>query len=250
MADKDLFSQHAEAYALYRPTYPRALFNYLAGLCADHSCAWDCATGNGQAALALTPYFQRIIATDLSPQQLRLAPRHPRLDYRVATAENSGLAPQSVNLITVAQAMHWFTTDAFFQEVQRVLAPAGIFATWCYALQHVNEDFDRILRQFYEQALAPYWEPERILVEQGYAGIQLPFQELETPRFTMQAEWDLDQYLGYLRTWSAVRKAMCLSGKDPLIPFIQQWESTWGPTGSKLQVEFPLFLRVVRRPAS
>ena len=247
MSPKDLFSQHAANYAHYRPTYPPALFAFLAQLCPLRDCAWDCATGNGQAALALTPYFKRIIATDLSQEQLGQAPPHPQITYRRATAEASTLADQEASLITVAQALHWFKQEAFFGEVTRVLKPTGLLAVWSYAVNSVSPEVDKIMLDFYDGTIASYWEPERALVDEGYASIKLPFKELAVPAFQMEQLWDLEQYLGYLRTWSAVRKAWKILGHDPLRPHLDAWEQAWGPAETKRLVRFPLALRVVQR---
>lgn len=244
---KDLFSQHADSYAAYRPSYPDSLIVYLASLCSEHELAWDCATGNGQAAIALTRFFERVIATDLSQEQLDQAPAHPQIEYRRATAETSTLEANSVSLITVAQALHWFKRDAFYSEVKRVLRPSGILAVWSYALCSVDPGVDRILLDFYHGPSASYWEPERALVDEGYASLTLPFSELKVPTFHMEQEWDLSQYLGYLRTWSAVRKAMKVQGTDPLGPHLAAWEKAWGDPASRRKVHFPLAVRVVRR---
>ncbi len=246
MNHKDLFSAHAQSYAQYRPSYPPALFQYLAETCKKHECAWDCATGNGQAALALTASFKKVIATDLSPEQLDQAVKHPQITYRQATAEQSTLDDHSVSLVTVAQALHWFKLEAFFREVTRVLEPQGVLAVWSYALNSVAPEIDRIMLAYYNGTIGPYWEPERALVEEGYASVQLPprFEELKVPTFHMEQTWNLQQYLGYLRTWSATRKAMKVLGHDPLDAHLEEWAKAWGPADAKRVVRFPLAVRV------
>ena len=69
----DHFSAHAQNYARFRPTYPTELFAWLASQSPGHRLAWDCGTGNGQAALGLADHFVHVHATDLSPQQLAQA---------------------------------------------------------------------------------------------------------------------------------------------------------------------------------
>ncbi len=248
MVPKDLFSEHAASYAQYRPTYPRELYHYLQGLCRDRDLAWDCATGNGQAAAELANYFAKVVATDISSEQLAQAVAHPRISYRIASAEQSGLEASSVSLISVAQALHWFHHDAFFREVERVLKPGGVLAVWCYALNLVSPEFDAVVLKLYDEVLAEFWEPERRLVDQGYASIKLPFDEITPPRFAMQSVWNLGQYLNYLETWSAVRKYIKAKGRNPVRDLDKAWLKAWGNPAQKLRIYFPLYLRVAVAP--
>ncbi len=244
---KDLFSGHASDYSRYRPTYPGSLFSWLSDIAPQHEQAWDCATGNGQAALALVPYFKRIAATDLSEQQIAEAPRDERIRYSVATAEKSGLPDQSVDLITVAQAFHWFDQQAFFKEAERVLKPGGILAIWCYSLNYVTAPVDRILRDFYNGELQSYWDPERALVDEHYRSVELPFTRLPAPDFRMETHWGLEDYLGYLKTWSGVKKFQKTKGFDPIEQMRPLFAQAWGDPKDKRTVHFPLGLKVSRR---
>ena len=142
MQFKDYFSNHAIAYAQFRPRYPRALFSYLAEVAPARETAWDCATGNGQTAHALTEHFAHVIATDGSQEQLNQATPHERITYRRATAEDSGLDAASSDLVTVSQALHWFDFDAFYREARRVLRPSGVWAVWSYDLLRVTPEID------------------------------------------------------------------------------------------------------------
>jgi len=195
---KDHFSGHAASYAEARPTYPQELFRFLAELSPAHDCAWDCATGNGQAAGALSAYFDRVVATDASAQQIREARANDHVEYRVAPAEGSGLAPDSIGLITVAQALHWFDIDQFFKEAQRVLLPAGVLAVWCYGHCSVAAEVDGLLRDIYT-SVDDYWPPERDIVESKYSDIVLPLAEIACPSYALKTEWTVQQMMAYIR---------------------------------------------------
>src|SRR5438477_10706107 len=162
---KDHFSGHAVEYAKFRPHYPDELFEYLALISPRHELAWDCATGNGQAAAGLARHFDRIIATDASAQQIASAEPNDRISYRVAPAEASGIDPDSADLILVAQALHWFDMDRFFTEAKRVSKEKGILAVSTYLHVRINPEIDAILSEFYHETTASYWPPERDLVE-------------------------------------------------------------------------------------
>ncbi len=248
----DHFSSVAEAYAAARPTYPAALFDYLAGLAPSHAHAWDCAAGNGQATLALAARFARVTATDASAAQLAQAPRHSGVAYREALAQESGLADASVDLVTVAQALHWIDLPRFYQEVARVLVADGVLAVWCYGLQRLDDEaLDARLAHFYGSVVGPYWAPERKLVETGYRTVPFPFEELEAPAFEMAQEWLLPELLAYLRTWSATAAFVKAQGVDPVTALAAELEPIWGPTGRRRRVRWPLSLRIgsPRRPA-
>ena len=245
MAFKDHFSTQAADYVRFRPDYPRALFAWLAGEAPAHRLAWDCATGSGQAARALAEFFRRVHASDASQAQLSRAQPLPGVEYAVATAESSGLAPGSVDLITVAQALHWFDLDQFQAEVGRVLAPAGVVAAWSYNLMHITPAVDEILRGFYEDPLGPYWPPERRHVEDGYAHLPLPGTPIPAPAFAMVARWSLGHLLGYLRTWSASVRCQEVSGEDPVEAITQSLTTAWGEAETR-EVRWPLTVKAAR----
>jgi ubiquinone/menaquinone biosynthesis C-methylase UbiE len=125
---KDHFSEVAARYAEFRPSYPAELFAWLASLCKEHEAAWDCATGSGQATAGLAAHFRQIIATDASAEQIAHAGAPGNVIFRVATTEASGLDARSVDLVSVAQAAHWFELPRFFAEARRVLKPGGVLA--------------------------------------------------------------------------------------------------------------------------
>lgn len=242
-AFKDHFSGHAESYAAYRPTYPDELFRFLADCCAHTRQAWDCATGNGQSAIALVPYFDRLTATDASATQIDAARRHPKIDYRVARAEDSGLPPHSVDLVTVSQALHWFDIDRFLAEALRVLVRGGVLAAWSYELCSVEPAVDALIVDFY-RSIDDYWPPERRIVEEGYRGIDFPMAGIPAPDFEMTAAWSSDAMLGYLRTWSASQRFLRDRGSDPVDPIEERLRAAWGE--SERQVHWPLALKVGR----
>lgn len=242
----DHFSGHADDYARYRPDYPQALFLWLAGICPVRQLAWDCACGNGQAAVGLAHYFDRVIATDASENQIRNAIAAAKVEYRVATAEQSGLDSNSVDLITVAQALHWFDLDAFFTEARRVLKPGGVLAVWSYGLTHVDPEIDAVIHYLYSDLVGSYWPMERRRVETGYADIAFPFSEIAPEDFAMEAEWTLDELTGYLRTWSAVKLYLADKGIDPVAEVEPALNKLWGEDQSRKTIRWPLNLRVGR----
>ncbi len=245
----DHFSGHAGDYARYRPTYPPALFAYLADLCAGHDLAWDCATGSGQAALGLAAHFARVVATDASAAQIDQATPHPRVVYRVALAHESPLDDASADLVTVAQALHWFDPDSFYAEVRRVLKPEGVFAAWTYGLFHLAPDdpvasaVDPLVEAFYRERVGPYWPPERRHVETGYRSLPFPFDEIDAPGFAMEARWTLGDVLGYLRTWSATQRYVQDRGRDPVAEAEPDFAAAWGDPSVRRTVQWPLRLR-------
>jgi SAM-dependent methyltransferase len=243
----DHFSTVAEAYAAARPTYPPALFDHLASLAPSRGHAWDCAAGNGQATLALAERFARVTATDASAAQLAQAPPHPGITWRVSVAHESGLPDASVDLVTVAQALHWIDLPRFYHETSRVLVPGGLIAVWCYGIQRLgDEEIDRRLEHFYRSVVGPFWAPERALVETGYRSVPFPFDELPAPAFEMGHDWLLGELLAYLRTWSATAAFVKARGFDPVTPFAQELAPFWGPSGRRRRVRWPLSLRIGR----
>ena len=241
----DHFSGVAAGYASYRPRYPDALFDWLGGIAPARDVAWDCAAGSGQATLALTAHFGRVIATDASHAQLRSAPSHPRVDYRVAPAEASGLPDAIVDLVTVAQAVHWFDFDPFHAEVRRVARPRGVLAVWSYGMHRIDDAaIDEAVGRFYFEVVGAYWPPERRYIEEGYRTIPFPFRELTPPAFEMVSAWTLAQLLGYLRTWSSVSRYRDVRGEDPVTALGEELSALWGDEAQARQVHWPLAMRV------
>jgi len=247
-AFSDHFAGVATHYASHRPSYPDALFSWLASQLAGRRLAWDCATGSGQAAVALADHFDEVLATDASSSQIEAAKPWPGVVYRVAPADDSGLAPQSVDLVTVAQALHWFDLERFYAEVRRVLKPGGLLAVWTYGVFRLEGgdagQLQELLNRFYWQTVGPYWPAERRHVENGYAKLHFPFGELATPSFAMQVYWSLDDLAGYLRSWSATSRYRELVGVDPVAELTGLLAPLWG--AAPRQVSWPLSLKVGR----
>jgi SAM-dependent methyltransferase len=245
----DHFSVVAPAYAACRPAYPDELFEYLAGLTELHELAWDCAAGSGQATIPLARIFRRVRATDVSDAMLAQAPAHPRVEYRVAPAPDSGLEGSSADLVTVAQALHWLELDTFYPEVDRVLKAGGVLAVWSYGNQHLEDEaLDHVLRRFYHDIVGPYWPAGRRHVEAGYRTLPFPYDELEAPTITMKERWTLSELVGYIGTWSATQRFRESEGVDPLIELERQLAPRWGPPDTARSVHWPLSLRVGRHP--
>lgn len=241
---KDHFSGHATAYASYRPGYPPALAAWLGKLAPNRELALDCGCGTGQFACLLGDVFDRVIATDASAEQIAQAEPHPAVAYHVAPAEDSGLPDSSADLITVAQAAHWFDLPTFYQEVRRVLRPAGVLALVTYGLARVSPEIDAVVRRFYDGPAAAYWPPERVHVEDGYANLDFPFPEIAAPDFRMEATWSFQAYAGYLGTWSAVKRLEQHQGPAPFQSFLSDLEQAWGNPQVIRRITWPLSLRV------
>lgn len=246
MVFKDHFSGHAGVYAQARPCYPEALFAELATLSGANSLAWDCGTGNGQAARQLAPHFARVIASDASARQIQAATPVEGVEFRVFPAEQAELEPQSVDLVTVAQALHWFDIDGFFSAVDRVLKPGGLLAVWSYRNCRINTELDQVIQRLYGEILEPYWPPERRLVEQRYAGIEFPYRRLDTPSYDLQLQWQRQQLRAYLESWSATRRYQKACGVNPLTLIDSELSSAWG-AGLQKTVIWPLTLIVCRK---
>ena len=247
MAFQDHFSGHAASYAKFRPRYPENLFAELAKLCECRELAWDCGTGNGQAAVGLAEHFQKVTATDASPQQIGQAELHPRVAYHVGHEGASGLPDASVDLVTVAQALHWFDRPKFFNEVRRVLKPRGVIAVWCYGLHRLGDPWDAVLHRFYAETVGPFWPPERILVDEAYRSIDFPFPELPQPECVMQQDLSLDGLLQYLGTWSATKGFERKHGFSPLPIIERELLPFWKDRQQPRRVIWPLHFRVGRR---
>jgi SAM-dependent methyltransferase len=199
---KDHFSDRASTYAARRPTYPYALVEYLARLAPSRQTAWDCGCGSGQMSVPLASFFDHVIATDASAEQIRNATPHAKVEYAVAPAEKSGLRDASVDFIVVAQSAHWFNLPKFYDEVRRVAKPRAILALVTYDLLQVTPEIDRIVGDFYRSLP---WPPERRLVDERYRNIPFPFPEVQPGEFFITARWTVDQFLGYVQTWSGFR---------------------------------------------
>ncbi|MBC9796040.1 class I SAM-dependent methyltransferase [Sinomicrobium weinanense] len=240
---KDNFSQHSKAYSQFRPGYPPELITYLASIANGHECMWDCGTGNGQLAVALSGHFQKVYATDLSKNQIANARQKENVIYKVENAEKSGFSDRQFDLITVAQAIHWFNFDAFYSEVNRTLKADGAFAVTGYALLKVDADTDRVVQRLYSDILGGYWDKERRYIDELYQTIPFPFREEKAPDFKSEYQWTSEQLTGYLETWSAMRHYIRENGENPVDLVRDELKESWG-NREKKKVTFPMMLRV------
>jgi SAM-dependent methyltransferase len=243
---KDHFSEGAAAYAAHRPTYPAGLVDFLARLAPARRLAWDSGCGSGQLSVLLAGGFERVVATDASPEQIERAAPHPQVEYRCAPAGASGLAAGVVDLATAAQAAHWFDLPAYYAEVRRVTRPGGVVALVSYGVVTVDAEVDAILRPFYRGVLASFWPPERRHVDDGYRSLPFPFEELETPGFEIRLDWRLEDLVGYIGTWSAVWALEQGEGPGPFATLRRDLAAAWKPAAAARTVRWPLALRVGR----
>ena len=242
----DHFTQVAGKYAAFRPSYPDALFDWLASIAPQRELAWDCGAGSGQATVALASRFARVLGTDISSAQLASAPALANVEYRVTPAEASGLPDHCVDVVTVAQALHWFDLPRFYGETQRVLRPRGIIAAWGYnRLMTGHAEVQRIVDRFYDETLVAYWPPERAHVENGYRDLPFPFSRIPAPAFSLHKAWTREHLLGYLRSWSAVGRFQAEKGYDPVSELADEIGEHW-VEGEIFRIEWPLFLHVGR----
>lgn len=246
----DHFSPVADEYAAYRPEYPEALFAWLASVAPSRGLVWEAGAGTGQASLGLAGHFDHVVATDLSAEMIERAPAHPRVAYVVGRAEESGLPDRSVDVVAVAQALHWFAFDQFYAEARRVLVPDGVIAVWSYGIVHLQGvEVNRAFHQFYQQVVAPWWPPERQHVENGYRTIPFPFDEMAPPTFQMTVRWPLAALLGYCRSWSAMARYRRARGTDPVAELEAALTPIWGDPATRRIVSWPLVVRAGRVPA-
>jgi SAM-dependent methyltransferase len=244
MPFRDHFSKHADDYARYRPSYPDALFDYLAERTPGHKLAWDCGTGSGQAAIQLAERFEHVIATDASREQIEHAFPHASVEYRVEPAEQTSIESGSVDLITVGVAVHWFDFEPFFKEVCRVTKPGALLAVWTYSFPEIIPAVDRVIERYYYDVLSGYW-PERIRhLEARYRSLPFPFKELQPPEFFIEMNWDLNDLLGFVGSWSSTRRYIEKTGSDPLDLVREDFQSAWGRADEKRPIRWLLHTRI------
>ncbi len=242
---KDLFSKQAEWYAQYRPVYPQALFDFVLGFVAERGAALDCATGNGQVARVLSSYFRNVCALDVSENQIRHAVTHHHITYLIARAEQTPFRSESFDLITVAQAYHWFDSERFCAEARRIARPNAMIAIWSYNLLHCEPILDRLIHRWNYETLAPYWEAERQFLYTRYDTLAFDFERIPSPGFDIVVEWTKNDLIGYLRSWSALQKMLQVAGDSALKDIIRKIGDAWGEETTKV-FTFPVFLKLGR----
>jgi ubiquinone/menaquinone biosynthesis C-methylase UbiE len=238
---KDRFSGYAAQYATFRPHYPKALFDFIFQHVKSFDLAWDAGTGNGQAAAVLATRFRKVYATDISQKQLDNAVLVSNVEY-AAEGETVRLPDRSVDLITVAQAIHWFDREKFYIEVSRVSRKGAIISAWGYGLLSISEAIDPLIVRFYKDVVGPYWDSERRLIDEHYRTIEFPFKEIQNPGFQLTTKWTLDQLEGYISTWSSVQQFIRKNGYSPVPEWIEKVKTHW--SHNFLRVTFRVFARV------
>lgn len=239
------FAKNSSEYKLFRPDYPEELFTYLESIAPENGLAWDCGTGNGQAAIALAKRFKQVVATDVSQEQLNLAPKLSNISYHCWPAEQTSLADNSVDLITIAQALHWFDLERFYQEVHRVGKKDAVIAAWCYSLGNISSTIDPILRKLYVNILGnKYWPKERKYVEEEYCTISFPFTRISPPAFMIHKSLNYYQLLGYLNTWSAVKEYQIQKQQNPIDKIAADLQAAWGDVEHPKMMIWPIHLIV------
>ncbi|SKB81632.1 Methyltransferase domain-containing protein [Salegentibacter holothuriorum] len=238
---KDNFSSHSSSYAKYRPTYPQALYHFLKEKLDKTEMAWDCGTGNGQVAGELAEFFKEVQATDISRQQLDNAIKKPNIHYSFQAAEKTTFTDNSFDLITVAQAIHWFDFKSFYKEVNRVLKPNGIISVLGYSLFKSNFETNKVIYKLYHDIIGTFWDEERRYLEEHYQTIPFPFQEINSAVFEQEYTWSFEHLMGYLNTWSGVKHYEKENGKNPLDLIRNELKAAFG---AKNKVIFPVLLRL------
>ena len=238
---KDNFSHQSANYANYRPQYPKVIFDEIKRHLKYHRNAWDCATGNGQVARELSTFFDRVEATDISENQLKEAPKLSNISYSIQQAEKVSFPDNSFDLITVAQAIHWFNFDRFYEEVKRTLKGDGIFVVLGYGLFRSNAETNKVIDHFYNDIIGSYWDEERKYLDKEYSNIPFPFQEIKTPKVNFKEEWEFERLIGYLKTWSAVKHFSDKNGFNPVDDIYRPLKESFG---DKNIIEFPIIFKI------
>jgi SAM-dependent methyltransferase len=244
MKFQDYFSRQATLYAQFRPVYPGKFFDYLASICSERKLAWDCATGNGQAAIELARRFRKVIATDPSSEQIKHAFQHAQVEYHVEAAEQTSIRSNRVDLTTVGTAVHWFDLERFYAEVRRVSKPEAPIAVWTYHLPKITLNVDRSLAKLYWETLGSFWPQNIHLLEDGYQSLPFPFKEIRAPEFFMQAKWELKDLVGFIASWSAARRYVDAHGEAALEEGLVELAQNWGEPNRVQSVKWRLFARI------
>jgi SAM-dependent methyltransferase len=219
------------------------MFEYLGRIAPSRKLALDCGTGSGQAAAGLAAVFDCVIATDASEKQIANAQSYDKVEYRVAPAESSSLESDTIDLLMVAQALHWFELDCFYAETRRILKPQGVLAATAYNLLQISPGIDQVVNRYYYDIVGPFWPPERALVER-FTELPFPFPEQNPPSFQMNANWNVEQLLGYLRSWSSTERFIAATNRNPLEQIASDLGKAWGDPQRKRRIMWPLVLRV------
>lgn len=239
---KDNFSKQADVYAKYRPSYPGKLFDFIINHVKQKNIAWDCATGNGQSAKELSPHFQKVYATDISQKQIGNAYQANNIIYSIQPAEQTNFEDGSMDLVTVAQALHWFNFEKFYNEVKRITKPGSWLSVWMYSLLRISPAIDNIIEKYHFETMKDYWDNERKYVDSNYATVPFPFEEIKTPVFSSEYDWTIEELEGYLNTWSALQKYISTHDYNPVPELVNTIKPHW--KGQKMRIIFPIHMRM------
>jgi len=242
---KDNFSNHSADYATYRPGYPDELFEFLIRFVQKKECAWDVGTGNGQIAQHLAKTFAKVYATDISQSQIDNAARADNIFYSVQPAEHTNFSDSQFDLVVAGQAVHWFDFSSFYSEVRRTACSNAVIALVGYNRPRISADIDELVDHFYHQVIGNYWDPERNYIDEEYQTIPFPFDEIPAPTMRSAYSWTVENFMGYLNTWSAVKHFTANKGFNPTLQLDKQLRESWGAVEHR-DVSFPLLLRIGR----
>lgn len=245
---KDHFSAVAADYANARPEYPDGLFAWIATL-APAEQAWEAGCGSGQATRGLAAHFRQVFATDPSAAQVAQARGPNNVRFAVEPAERCSLPDASVDAVCIAQALHWFDRTAFFAECARVLRPGGVLVAWGYQDIEVAPGL-AAANVALQDAIRPYWPPERVLIDEAYADFAWPFPRIEPPEFELTAQWTLPRLLGYFGSYSASKRCREATGRDPVAAHAPAFAAAWGDPGTTRPMRWPMFVHACRKPAA
>lgn len=245
---RNWFHQGGSAYARFRPEYPPALVQFLASKSPGRAFAADIGCGSGQLTVQLAEHFGQVAGIDSSIMQITHANTHPRVKYACAPAEQLPLASHSTQLVTAAQAVHWFDLPRFYEEVRRIAAPQALLALISYGVLQLNDELNPLFTNFYQHKIGPYWPAERRQVDSGYTGLFFPFSEEQPAEFSIHKKWNLHELLGYISTWSAVRHASMAGQHDILQNFASKLAKLWGDPTSSHDMRWPVRIRLGRVP--
>lgn len=241
---KDKFSSQSGTYKKFRPTYPDELYDLILKIVKSRNECWDCGTGNGQVAVELAKHFKKVYATDLSQNQIDNAEKRENIVYAVGIAEKTDFEDNKFNLVTVAQAAHWFNMEAFNTEMRRVSKNDGIVCAWGYGLLRINNPINKLIDKFYSDIIGPYWDPERRHIENEYNSLNFDFDKLETPtNLFIKTQWTLAEFEGYLNSWSSIQNYKELKKENPVTWLIDNLKNLWDENIQK-EVQFPIFMKM------
>ncbi len=247
MADfKDHFSAVASDYASARPEYPDALYAWIASIAPAHALAWEAGCGSGQATRGLAAHFARVFATDPSAAQIAQARGPANVAFAVEPGERCSLPDASCDAICVAQALHWFDRGAFFAECARVLKPGGVLVAWGYQDLVPPPELAQANAAL-QDAIRPYWPPERARVDAAYAGFAWPFEPVASPALELRAEWTLPRLLGYFASYSASKRFGDATGRDAVAEHAPALAAAWGEPARPRTLRWPLFVHARRK---